>query len=63
MSSHEELNERAKKTREDFVAGKIPRIETESDIFHSGIGDKEIKIYKDLKTRLIQLLREKTLLE
>jgi hypothetical protein len=55
LPSHEALNERMSVLLEKRLKGEIPRIETQSDILHSGIGNEEMNIYKKLKGKLLEI--------
>lgn len=53
VKSRGELWARSIKLRQDFVNGRIPRIETESDILQTRLGPKEINLYRNLKKLLM----------
>ena len=48
MSTREELFERSRELHEKWVKGEIPRIISESDVLHGGIGQTEYDIIKNL---------------
>jgi hypothetical protein len=48
MNSSAELLERSKSRFEKFINGEIERIECESDVLHSAIGDKEFRLIQEL---------------
>jgi len=48
MKSSAELLERSKLRIEEFINDEIERIECESDVLHSAIGDKEFKVIYEL---------------
>jgi len=55
MSTSKELLERKKDLIKKHREGNIPRVFTESDVLHSGIGVSELKVIKALKEKLFKV--------
>jgi hypothetical protein len=51
-----EADKRAKKDLEKFINGEIPRLQTEFDLAHTGIGNEEYSTYQRYKTRLFNIV-------
>jgi hypothetical protein len=58
LPTREALFERSKENYEKLIRGEIPRIESESDVIHSGINGNEYSIYQQLKSRLLEIAKE-----
>lgn len=54
LPTREALFERSNIMHEKFMKGEIPRIISESDVMHSGIGGEEFGVYQALKNRLLE---------
>ena len=54
LPTQEALFERSKIMHEKYMKGEIPRIISESDVLHSGIGGEEFAVYQDLKNKLLK---------
>lgn len=54
LPSREALIERSKEMWEKYINGQIPRMFAESDILHSGLSAEEYEIYKQIKNRLLE---------
>ena len=52
LPTGEALLERSKIMHEKYMNGEIPRIFSESDVLHSGIGGEEHTVYDSLKNKL-----------
>jgi hypothetical protein len=53
LPSREALFERSKNMYEKYLRGENPRVISESDVLHSGIGREEHDIYRSLKDRFL----------
>lgn len=58
LSSSEALLERSKQTWERYFKGEISRIESESDVMHSGISSGEYTVYKQTKLKLMKIAED-----
>jgi hypothetical protein len=54
LPNREALFERSKIMYEKYVRGENPRVISESDVLHSGIGREEHDLYRSLKDRLLE---------
>ena len=55
LPTRESLFERSKIMHEKYMNGEIPRVISEFDVLHSGVGGEEHTVYKSLKTKLLDL--------
>lgn len=60
MKSREELIERSMKQHEQYMQGKIKRLEAENDVLHSGVGTLEFRIYVGLFERAKEIFEQNT---
>jgi hypothetical protein len=56
LFSREALIERTQSAIRKYMKGEIPRVECESDVLHSGIGNAEYMIYKQAKSRIMGIV-------
>ena len=56
--SKEAADEHMRQTFEKYLTGEIPRIECESDVLHSGVGQWEYSVYQQLKARLMKIVED-----